>query len=248
VTPCRSILKLQLWRCRHYNNNNYYYNNYYYYYYGFLFGTTWRNIHPLSPIKVISHLLSASSIYYSPWHHILLVQFMCMTVFLHNLSKFYLVWLLAWHPSLHTPYIFSPNRCLFFAAYAHTIATCFAIVLRSSSNPSLSLNPLLGTLSCSLMPHIHLTILISARWSACELSGQRWEWSDGCVALRKSQNLANSKHLLEGTSLHPVVWLTGGCCYASSVNSSNLTHCACGRRAGRGIRPTTSICLSVPRS
>ena len=31
-----------------------------------------------------------------------------------------------------------------------------------SSNPSLSLNPLLGTLSCSLMPHIHLTILI---WS-----------------------------------------------------------------------------------
>jgi len=32
-----------------------------------------------------------------------------------------------------------------------------------SPNPSLSLNPLLGILSCSLTPHIHLTILISAR-------------------------------------------------------------------------------------
>jgi len=31
---------------------------------------------------------------------------------------------------------------------------------------SLSLNPLLGILSCSFMPHIHLTILNSAHWSA----------------------------------------------------------------------------------
>jgi len=29
---------------------------------------TRRNIHPLLPIMVISHLLSASSIYYDPWH------------------------------------------------------------------------------------------------------------------------------------------------------------------------------------
>jgi len=35
-----------------------------------------------------------------------------------------------------------------------------------SSNPNLSLNPL----SCSLMPQIHLTILISAHWSATSLS------------------------------------------------------------------------------
>jgi len=42
----------------------------------------------------------------------------------------------------------------------------------SSNNiyPSLSLNPLLGALSCSLMPHIHLTILISACWSATSFS------------------------------------------------------------------------------
>ena len=29
---------------------------------------TRRNIHPLSPIVVISHPLSASSVYYDPWH------------------------------------------------------------------------------------------------------------------------------------------------------------------------------------
>jgi len=44
------------------------------------------------------------------------------------LSEFSLVYLLAWHPSLHTPYISSPNHCLLFAEHAHTIAACFAVV------------------------------------------------------------------------------------------------------------------------
>jgi len=39
-----------------------------------------------------------------------------------------------------------------------------------SSIPSLSLNSLLGTLSSTLTLHIHLTILISARWSATSFS------------------------------------------------------------------------------
>ena len=52
--------------------------------------------------------------------------------------------------NLHT------THCLHFAAHAHTIATCFAVEPRFSSNPSLSLNPLLGTLSCSFTPYIHL--------------------------------------------------------------------------------------------
>jgi len=42
-----------------------------------------------------------------------------------------------------------------------------------SSNPSLSLNPLVGILSCSFTPHIHLTILISALWSASSFSSYR---------------------------------------------------------------------------
>ena len=45
-------------------------------------------------------------------------------------SKFSLVYLLAWHPPLHTPYISSSNNCLRFTAHAHTIATCSAVVTR----------------------------------------------------------------------------------------------------------------------
>ena len=33
-------------------------------------------------------------------------------------------------PPLYTSYISSPNHCLLFTAYAHTITTCFAVVLR----------------------------------------------------------------------------------------------------------------------
>jgi len=47
-----------------------------------------------------------------------------------SLSKFSFVYLLAWHPQLHTPYISSPNHCLLFKPHAHTIATCFAVVPR----------------------------------------------------------------------------------------------------------------------
>jgi len=56
-----------------------------------------------------------------------------------------------------------------FAAHTHTIATCFAVI-SVSSIPSLSLSSLLGTLSFTLTLHIHLTILISARWSATSFS------------------------------------------------------------------------------
>jgi len=52
------------------------------------------------------------------------------------------------------------STCLY-----HRNLFCFSTKIMSS-NPSLFLNPILGTLSCCLAPHIHLTILISARWSA----------------------------------------------------------------------------------
>jgi len=60
-----------------------------------------------------------------------------------------------------------------------------------SSNPSLSLNPLLGTLSCSLMLHIHLTILISARWSATSFSFLTDQVSLPCNILLRTQLLYN---------------------------------------------------------
>jgi len=112
----------------------------------------------------IEIMSSASSIYYDPWHPPSSIHAL-YSLFPQSLSKFSLVYLFSWHPPLHTPYISSPNHCLLFATCANTIATCFAVVSTieiMSSNPSLPLNSLLGTLSCSFTPHIHLTILISA--------------------------------------------------------------------------------------
>jgi len=102
------------------------------------------------------------------------------SLFAQLLSKFSLVYLLVWHPPLHTPYIPSPNHCLLFAAHAHTIKTCFAIVPKLYHLILVSLNSLLGTLSFSLMPHIHLTILISACWSVTSFSFLRGQVSLPC--------------------------------------------------------------------
>ena len=80
--------------------------------------------------------------------------------------------LLVLDPELHTPYISSPNHHNLFAAHAHTNVACSAAkpMLCHLYIPSFSLGSLLGSLSFSLTPHIHLTILISARWSATKFS------------------------------------------------------------------------------
>jgi len=49
-----------------------------------------------------------------------------------SLSKFSLVYLLAWHPALHTPYISSPNHCLLFTAFAHTITNIYSCASSTS--------------------------------------------------------------------------------------------------------------------
>jgi len=58
-----------------------------------------------------------------------------------------------------------------------------------SSIPSLSLNSLLGTLSFTLTSHIHLTILISARWSATSFSFLTGQVSLLCSILLRTQVL-----------------------------------------------------------
>ena len=67
-------------------------------------------------------------------------------------------------PSTSYSVHFFTKWVFFFAAFAHTIATCFAVV--SILYYLFLVNSLLGTLSFTLTLHIHLTILISARWSA----------------------------------------------------------------------------------
>jgi len=88
-----------------------------------------RSIHPLTFIVVINHTLSASSIYCDPWHPPCSVH-VPDSLFPQSLSKFSLVYLFAWHPPLHTPYISSPNHGLLFATRANTTAVCFAVLLR----------------------------------------------------------------------------------------------------------------------
>ena len=94
-----------------------------------------------TPIVVISHPVSASFIYYDPWHPP--VQFLCLTIFLHNRSPGFL-WCTSRSGTLHnyTPYISSLNHCLLFTAHAHTIAICFVVVslchLQCNPSPSLS--------------------------------------------------------------------------------------------------------------
>jgi len=65
--------------------------------------STRRNIHSLTPVVVISHPLSASSIYYDPWHPLCSI-YVPDSLFPQSLSKFSLVYLLACtlHFILHT--------------------------------------------------------------------------------------------------------------------------------------------------
>jgi len=88
-----------------------------------------RNIHPLTPIVVMSHPLSASSICYDPWHPPCSI-YITDSISSQCLSKFSLVYLLASYPQLHNLYISSPNHCLLFATHGHTTATCFTVVPR----------------------------------------------------------------------------------------------------------------------
>ena len=70
-----------------------------------------------------------------------------------------------------------------------------------SSTPSLSLSSLLGRLSLSLRPHIHLTILISARWSATTLSLLTGQVSLPCNMLLRTELLYNLPVIIKDTSL-----------------------------------------------
>jgi len=82
-----------------------------------------------------SHLSWSSIIFplssnkYDPQHPPCSI-YMLDSLFPQSLSKSSLVYLLVWQTPLHTPYISSPNYFLLFAAHAHTIAACFAVVAR----------------------------------------------------------------------------------------------------------------------
>jgi len=101
-------------------------------------------------------------------HSILLVQITCLTIFLHNLFTCPL-WSTSWSGASYSSYsvhFFTQSASYFRNTYLyHRSLFCCSINIISCI-PSISLNSLLGTLSFTFTLHIHLTILISAHWSA----------------------------------------------------------------------------------
>ena len=177
--------------------------------------STRRNVHPLTvtPILIINHPLSSSSICYDSWHPSCSI-YMLDSLFAQPLSKFSLVYMLVWHPSLHTSYISSPSHCLF-AIHAHTITTCSVVVPRLCRVILVSLHSL-GTLSFTLMSHIHLTILFSACWSATSFSFLTGQVSLPCNILPRTQLLYSLSLIIYDILVSLLV--------SSGTNCLNLFH------------------------
>jgi len=114
-----------------------------------------------------------------------------------------------------------------------------------SSNPSHSLNPLLGTLSYSLMPHIHLTILISARWSATSFSFLTGQISLLCNILVCKQLLYNLPPTISGTNclhlFHPIRILVSTAASAS-LSTLNMSPKSC---AIAKMTTRCTLCMSA---
>jgi len=97
-------------------------------------------------------------------HSILPVQLTCFTVFLHHLSpKSSLVNLLVWNPTLHTPYISSPNHSFLFATHAHITETSFAVVPRLCHPFQVSISTLYLEVYLLIQRHTSTWPPISAR-------------------------------------------------------------------------------------
>ena len=165
-----AILHYMFQKLNIYNNNNNFY--------GPFSGINWVSLyvkkhlftlqftHTL--ILIINHPLSASS---TTIHSILFVQFMHLTVFLHHLSPGAL-WSTSWSGIFYfILHIFLLTIIVFFSQHMliPLLPFCCSTEIMWSIL-TLSLNSLLGNSIFALMPHILLTIFISARWSATSFS------------------------------------------------------------------------------
>ena len=122
---------------------------------------TRRNIHPLTPILVNVLPLSLFSICNGPWHP-LYSAYVLDSPLEQPLSRSSGL-PLGLEPSTSYSMHFFTQSSSSFAAHAHTNAACSAAISMLCHLHLVSLSSLLGSLSFNLTPHIHLTILISAR-------------------------------------------------------------------------------------
>jgi len=117
--------------------------------------------------------------------------------------QFFFGLLLGLAPSTSYSIHFFTQSLSSFCPYHHNLFCCSSENM--SSNPSLPLNSLLGTVSCSFMPRIHLTILISALWSATSFSFLKGQVSLPCNILLRTQLLYNLPLTVNDISLLVVV-------------------------------------------
>ena len=91
-------------------------------------------------------------------HSILLVQIMCLAIFLHNLCPSPL-WSTSWPRAIHFIHFCTQSVSSFrnTCPYYHNLFCLSSMIISSISN--LSLNSVLGTLSFTLPSHIRLAIL-----------------------------------------------------------------------------------------
>jgi len=150
-----------------------------------------------SPIMVINHPLSAIMIMASsifslcagPSFSTISVQvFFCLPLGLAPSTSY----------SIHFFTRSLSSFCITFP-YHRNLFCCSTEIM--SSIPSLSLNPLLGTLSGSFTPHIHLTILISVRWIATSFSFFTSQISLPCNILLHTQLLYSLPLTISGTAV-----------------------------------------------
>jgi len=99
--------------------------------------------------SIIPYLLPPSVTF----HGILPIQFTCLTVLFNNQKVFLAPSLGLATSTSYFIYFFTQSLSSFCSTcpYHHNLFCCSTEIM--SSNPSLSLSSLLGTLSCSLMPH-----------------------------------------------------------------------------------------------
>ena len=128
---------------------------------------TLTDSYPTWSSDIVYHLPPVTTI-----HGILFVQFTCLTILSNNLSPGP-IWFSSWSWAFN--FILSASYSIHFftqssssfrstCPYQRSLFCCNTNAV--SFIPSLSLNYLLGSLSFSLTPHIHLTILISACWAS----------------------------------------------------------------------------------
>jgi len=131
---------------------------------------------------------------------------MCLRVFLYNLSP-YPFWSTSWFEIVHCMLHTFLYQSLSFLQHMPTPLQPFRCSTEIiPSNPSLSLNPLLGTLSCRLTPRVHLTILISARCCATSFSFLTGQVSLPCNILLCTQLLYSEWQCYELGHMHICTW------------------------------------------